>query len=130
MLVKKEERSAEFKDRLRDAMASCNIKAVKLSEKSGVPKGAISYYLAGKSQPRAERLNKIANALNVSEAWLLGFDVSMQMKTAQKKKDDIAKALSQLKIDADFVEVVYQLADLPDEQYDSVKNIILSLGEK
>jgi repressor LexA len=64
--------TAEIKDRLRHALDMNNMKAVELSEKTGVPKGAISYYLSGKSKPKADRLYTIAKALDVSEAWLLG----------------------------------------------------------
>ncbi len=128
--MKKDERPAELKERLREAMTARNMKAVELSEKTGVPKGAISYYLAGKSQPKADRLHKLGIALDVSEAWLLGFDVPMQRTEAQKKNDDLVKVIAQLRKDAEFFEVVQLLAELPAEQYASIKNIISALGKK
>lgn len=128
--MKKEERPAELRDRLRGAMAARDMKAVELSEKTGVPKGAISYYLAGKSQPKADRLHQLAIALDVSEAWLLGFDVPMQRTQAQKKNDDLVQVIAQLRSDAEFFEIVQQLAELPAEQYASIKSIISALGQK
>ena len=47
---------AELKDRLQEALARKGWKAVDLVEATGVPKGAISYYLAGRSKPKADRL--------------------------------------------------------------------------
>lgn len=52
--------------------------------------GVVSYYLAGKSKPKADRLHKIAKALQVSEAWLTGYDVTMQRIGTQKKNDWLA----------------------------------------
>ena len=65
-------RIAELKDRLKEALDSRQMRAVDLTEKTGVPKSAVSFYLAGKSQPKADRLYLIARALDVSETWLLG----------------------------------------------------------
>ena len=46
----------EFRDRLSEAMARKGWKAVDLVERTGVPKGAVSYYLAGKFKPKTDRL--------------------------------------------------------------------------
>ena len=126
----KKERVSEFKDRLRSALTIRNMKAIELSEKADVPKGAISYYLAGKSQPKADRLYKISIALNVSEAWLLGFDVPLERTAEQKKNDDLVKIIAQMRRDPKFFDIVSKLAELPAEQYDSLTTIISALGKK
>ena len=69
----------EFKDRLKQALKIRNMKAVDLVELTKIPKGAISYYLNGKSTPKADRLFLICKALDVSEAWMLGYDVEMEV---------------------------------------------------
>ena len=38
----------------------------------------ISQYCSGKTEPNQEKLFILGNALNVSEAWLMGFDVPME----------------------------------------------------
>lgn len=76
----------EFKDRLKKALEIRNMKAVDLCEKTKIPKGAISYYLAGKSTPKADRLYLICKALDVSEAWILGYDVEMERDLNENKK--------------------------------------------
>ena len=41
-------------------------------------KSDISQYCSGKTEPNQEKLFILGNALNVSEAWLMGYDVPMQ----------------------------------------------------
>ena len=48
-----------------------------LAEKIGVPKSSMSMYLSGKRKMRQDRIAIVARVFNVSEAWLMGYDVSM-----------------------------------------------------
>ena len=100
---------AEFKDRLKQAMDIRNMKAVDLCEKTGIPKGAISYYLSGKSTPKADRLFLICKALDVSEAWMLGYDVDMAKTKAQKNNDTIADIVARFKTDGSFASLLEAL---------------------
>ena len=126
----KANRVSELRLRLREALDKREIKAVELSKKTGVPEGAISYYLAGKSQPKGDRLYTICAALNVSEAWMLGYDIPMERTAEQKKNDDLVKIIAQMRRDPKFFNIVSKLAELPAEQYDSVTTIISALGKK
>lgn len=47
-----------------------------------VDKNHISQYINGKSEPRQDKLSILAMALDVDEAWLIGFDVPMK-KTSE-----------------------------------------------
>lgn len=123
-MKKTEERRGELKDRLREAMEKRGIKAVTLCERTGIPKGAISYYLAGKSQPKADRVHLLGKALSVSEAWLMGFDVPMERSPEQKKNDDLVQVIAKLRKDSDFFDVVSMLADLQEEEYATVKQLL------
>lgn len=67
----------ELKIRLRTALELRNMKPIELSEKTGIPKAAISQYMSGYSKPKDDRLYLICKALNVNEPWLLGYDVPM-----------------------------------------------------
>ena len=67
----------EFANRLRSAMDIRNIKASELSEKSNIPKSAISQYLSGLYEAKQKSIFKLATVLDVSEAWLMGLDVPM-----------------------------------------------------
>ena len=121
---------AEFKDRLKEAMGLRNMRPVDLCNATGVPKGAVSYYLAGRSEPKHDRLYIISQVLDVSEAWLMGYDVPMTRTEAQKKNDDLVKVVAQLRKDPEFFEVVKLLAGLPASDYASIKQLVTALAKK
>ena len=127
----------ELKDRLKEAMEKRNMKAVNLCEKTGIPKGAVSYYLAGKSKPKQDRIYIISKALDINEAWLMGYDVPMERDERQKKSDvavDVTRRLGNdeafLEIvkrnmsDPEFFELCKMLYKLDDDQIAGVKNML------
>ena len=121
--------TAELKDRLQQALDRKGWKAVDLVDRTGVPKGAISYYLAGKSRPKSDRLYVIAQALDVSEAWLLGYDVAMHRTDDQKKNDQLAKLIVRLRTDEGFYNTVATLANLSESQYRGIEQLVAALKE-
>lgn len=84
MNVKIEASTAE---RLREAMNIRNIKQAELSRKTGIDKGSISLYVSGKYAPKGDKLYKLAMALNVSAAWLSGFNVPMNENNNLKQPE-------------------------------------------
>lgn len=44
-------------------------------------KNALSQYVNGKAEPKRDMIALLAEALNVDDAWLLGYDVPMERKT-------------------------------------------------
>lgn len=46
-----------------------------------ISKNNISQYINGKTSPNASKLSILGMALNVSEAWLMGYDVPMERET-------------------------------------------------
>ncbi len=119
----------DIRDRLREAMELRGLRAVDLVERTGIPKGTISYYLSGHTQPKADRLYLIARALDVSEAWLLGYDVAIHRPEKQKKTDQLAKLIGRMRTDEDFYETVAALADLSETQYRGVKQLLAAFKE-
>lgn len=76
-------------------------------------KSDISQYVSGKSEPSQDKLVVLGMALNVSESWLMGFDVSPARKDnlAEAEKDiDILWKFSLL--DERDKEVVIDLIDV------------------
>lgn len=74
-------------DRLKQIMKERNLRQVDIIEaaepyckKYGVKleKNALSQYVSGKVEPGQEKLTILGMALGVSEAWLMGYDVSME----------------------------------------------------
>ena len=116
---------AELKDRLREAMNLRNKKAVDLSTNLGIPKSAISQYLSGRSKDMdSVRLYKICMYLNVSEAWMMGFDVPREKNEVQKNNDILADIIVRLRNDKDFFEVVEALYDLDDTKFKGVQQML------
>lgn len=68
----------EVKDRLREALLINGMTASELAKKSGLNKGAISKYLKGTVIPKQSAIGVMADALGVSPAWLLGYDVPIK----------------------------------------------------
>lgn len=66
-----------IQERIKKAMKSkSNMSAAELSRLSGIPKSSISQYLNGRVNPKQDRIYLMASALNVNEAWLMGYDVA------------------------------------------------------
>lgn len=79
-----------FASRMRKAMEIRDMKQTDLVEKTGLPKSAISQYYSGKYEPKQKGIYLIAKALDVSESWLMGYDVPME-RTSTKYPDNILK---------------------------------------
>ena len=67
-----------FSMRLKEALLLTGIKQIELSRLSNIDKGTINNYVMGKYVPKQEKLNRLADALNVNPAWLMGYDVPME----------------------------------------------------
>ena len=63
-----------FAKRLNAALEKNNMRPADLAEKTGIGKSAISQYMSGAFKPKQVRTEKIANALGVSVAYLMGYD--------------------------------------------------------
>lgn len=81
-------KKVELKDRLKEAMEIREFKQTDLVEKYGFDKGQLSSWLSGKYKPRQNNIAKLANALLVDEAWLMGYDVPMNPSSSSKKSSD------------------------------------------
>jgi len=67
--------TSTFPERLRTILNETGIRQTDLCEKAGIGKSAMSQYLHGAFIPKQAKLSAIAEALGVSEGWLMGYDV-------------------------------------------------------
>lgn len=83
------ERTETCAYRIRKALTIRGMKQSELCRITNIPKSAISQYLSGCFEPKQDRIYLIAKTLDVSEAWLMGYDVPMerQKNIPQDKKD-------------------------------------------
>lgn len=86
-----------FQNRLKEAMDYRNIKQVDLVEKTKLDKTLINKYLSGVSNAKQRKLTILAEALNVNEVWLLGYDVSME-REANTKIDKLGNPVVEIPI--------------------------------
>lgn len=128
--MSKTERVATFAERLNMALLMRGKKQIDLVQATKVNKSTISRYLRGEREPKSVALFKIAGFLEVSEAWLLGYDVPVERTPEQKKNDDLVQVIAKLRNDPDFFEVVSILAGLPPAEYASIKLLLSRLGEQ
>lgn len=71
-----DERNITQADIIRFAQPFCKKYGVKLG------KTDLSQYVSGKFEPRQDKLTILGLALNVSEAWLMGYDVPIEREIA------------------------------------------------
>ena len=70
-------RSATVQERLNEALAFRNMRQIELSRATGIPRDSISHYTRGAAIPSLERIHLMSVALDVSEIWLLGYNLPM-----------------------------------------------------
>lgn len=78
-------------ERLKELLEYFGIKQNDLSKRTGIPKSAISMYIKGERVPKQNRISDIADAYNINEAWLMGFDVPMKRQISDR---DIGNAFA------------------------------------
>ena len=112
-------------NRLNLAMEMRNMKAVDLSEKTGIGKSSISQYRNGIVNPKQDRIYLMAQALNVNEMWLMGHDVPMERQSpapptapyhpelTKRDERDIEKRLQAIRDDLDSESGIALLGDHP-----------------
>ena len=66
-------------ERIRELIDILNVSQTEFCEKTKINKSALSNYLNGSRVPRQDQLQKIADAYDVSPAWLMGYDVPREM---------------------------------------------------
>ena len=99
----------------------------------------LSQYISGKVAPRQDKLSILAQALNVSEAWLMGFDVPMNRPETMPRVEPgqifrrrfVAQLETAEQICRDGAEVIFDAYKLaPDKMTDYARMICLTSGDR
>ncbi len=72
------EKSETCGKRIEKALLIRKMKQADLCRLANVPKSSMSLYLRGAYEPKQDKIYKMAVVLNVSEIWLMGYDVPME----------------------------------------------------
>lgn len=87
-----------FANRLQKAMNYANMKQVDLVNKTGLDKTLINKYLAGIMKAKQDKLTILADALNVNEVWLMGYDVPMERNLNAYNVDELGNSVISIPI--------------------------------
>lgn len=87
------DRVATCAERIKKALYIKGMKQSDLCRLTKIPKSALSQYISGAFEPKQDRIYLMAQALNVSEAWLMGLDVPMerQVKKASPSEPNLSE---------------------------------------
>ena len=89
-------------DRLREIMSERNLRQVDILNMTlpyckkyevKMNKSDISQYVSGKVEPNQDKLAVLGMALNLNEAWLMGYDVPMERNNNNYIKEESPKIL-------------------------------------
>lgn len=118
-----------FAIRLKKAMDLRNFKQVDLVQKTGLDKSLISNYLSGKYKAKQDNIYILAKALDVNEAWLMGFDTNID-RIPDKKRTQVLKYIAS----DDSMLPLLGINDIayiePKESYKSEETIYFKLNGK
>ena len=78
--------------RLEKALSIRNMKQSELCKLAGVPKSSLSLYLSGAYEPKQDRIYRMAKTLNVSEHWLMGYDVPMERNSVPTPQIELTES--------------------------------------
>ena len=98
--------------------------ATELCKRTGIPKSAMSQYINGKFEPRQNRVYLIAKALNVSEAWLMGYDVPAE------RKDNEQEIETDISFDKFTYAMYNETKELTEEDKEALLNMARILKKK
>ena len=93
-------RVATCGERISTALKIKGIKQYELCKLANVPKSSLSLYLSGAYEPKQDRVYSISKALNVNEAWLMGYDVPMERKKENAPEESLLSEGEQILIEA------------------------------
>ena len=78
--------------RLEKALSIRGMKQSELCKLAGVPKSSLSLYLSGAYEPKQDRLYRMAETLNVSEYWLMGYDVPIKRSISPTSTTELTES--------------------------------------
>jgi transcriptional regulator with XRE-family HTH domain len=110
----------KISERIVEGLELRGMRQADLVEKTGIGKSSISTYISGAYEPKQKNIYKIAKALNVSESWLMGYDVPMSRED-ETLKDILDDRIEELGIS---LESVANKADVPLNWLKNIDNFV------
>ena len=102
----------EFRIRFKKALSIRNMKPSELSEITSISKSTIRHYMSLYTKTKSDKLYSISKALDVSETWLMGYDVPMEY--------------SQMIIGEEIQQILFQISKELQIPYNELLHIFIS----
>ena len=119
--------SYEKQNRILEALTIRGLKQVELCEKTGISKSSLNHWAKQHWQPKQKALMAMASVLDVSEMWLAGYDCPMERAPEQKKADELAKLIHQLRSNERLKNLSMSLVGLTPDQLTIIENMVNEL---
>lgn len=120
-----------FSKKLKETMLNRGITQSDLSTMTSIRASSISDWLNDKYSPKQDKIAIIAKALNVSPAWLMGYDdISNEESKGYYDDPEVAQLANQIKNDPELRILLDAKRSLSKEDMESVINITKSLLKK
>lgn len=87
---------SSISERIKQGLLIRDMRQIDICDKTNIPRSALSQYVSGLFEPKQDRIYLISKALNVSEAWLMGYDVPMERQTPSIELSDEERKLLDL----------------------------------
>ena len=97
----------DIRERIKQGLEIREITQTQLAARANIDKGQLSSYISGKYKPRQNNIDALAAALNVNEAWLMGFDVPMERVSNNVETDQLVSKSVECK---EILEICEQLS--------------------
>ena len=120
-------KQATFSDRLKEGLELRHITKADLARLSGIGKSSLTHYEKGDWEGKQDKVYKLAKALNVSEAWLMGFDVppDRDQLPVNEKQPSVTEGLSE-----DEAMLIAAYRALPPDERQHVLSLLRSIAER
>lgn len=106
-----------FFERFNLALELRQVTPAELSRKTGIDEAAISNYRNGKYKAKQDKLYLISQALRVSPAWLMGYDVPM------------TEHMETNTIPTNKQELIDKIVAMPDDQFQRFQMLLQTFEE-
>ena len=120
-------------NRIKEAMESAGKRQADISRETGIDKGALSHYLKGRYEPKQDVVYKLAEALNVSEMWLWGYDCERERSAIRQEIEErpaeMAERHFEIVMDEDINDIFDDFRSLSPGQKKIVKDLVHSLAQ-
>ena len=123
---------SELRKKIKEQRLLCNYTLAEVAELIGVKEATVHRYESGEIKNiKHDTIVKLADIFKCTPAYLMGWtDNPKETPEDTKKNDTIADIILRLRSDNNYMELCYQLSELPDEKINAVKTILSAFQQQ